>query len=340
MKVNILSIDFQRAYEKDEIFMEFSIGDELSDVTNIKVQIYDPFFRKPFAFVEPIVLSCNAGSIYWISFWLRGQTRDPVLGLQGGFIVTFEDLSTNTIILEKEFRNVGRFWTKREVSNNFPWDTPRLYIVGDSHSWTNFGDHTKNIDSVSGLKFIRHVHYGASSHTFWSGDFYGYIGMLPIEDQDIIAFNFGTHDFRKGVFKASDKKNIPLEECIYATLFQTFYRLKQLREVYKKNHFMICSIVPPFREHNIKPENRKEIFWESSDEDRLKVFSIYKNFWSRHIHFLENASFLDWTVPYLDNSGFLIDDYMYLEDIHIEKYEMSYQLLDNHIRSIVTKNSQ
>jgi hypothetical protein len=53
---------------------------------------------------------------------------------------------------------------------------------------------------------------------------------------------------------------------------------------------------------------------------------------------LENASFLDWTGPYLDSEGFLIDDYMYLEDIHIEKYEKSFEILENHIRKILGKN--
>lgn len=338
MQINILRIDFEKAYQTDELFVEFSLSGGFTELRPIRLTILDPFFRKPFAFVDPIELGCNSENSYWVNFWLKGQTRDPVLGLQGGFIIQFEDVITQKIIEEKEFRNDGKHWSKRGIHDNFPWDSPRFYLIGDSHSWTNFGDHSHNIDSVAGLKFVRHAHYGVSSHTFWSGDFYGYINLLPVERRDILGFNFGTYDFRKGVFKSSDTKNIPLDECIYATLFQTFYKMKQLREVYRDNHFMICSVVPPFREQKIKPENRREVFWSSTDEQRLRVFSIYKNFWSRHIHFLENASFLDWTGPYLDSEGYLIDDYMYLEDIHIEKYEKSFEILENHISKILSKN--
>lgn len=334
MKIEIIQIDFPRAYEKDELFIEFRAELPESQEKKIEVSVLDPFFEKNFAFVTPIEFIVNNKQSYWGLFLISGNTRDPILGLQGGFILVFKDIETSQEIYRKEFKNKGKHWQKRNLSSYDHWDKKRFYLIGDSHSWTNFGESTKNINQVSKYTFIRHAHYGVSSHTFWGGDFMGFIDLLPLEKTDIIGFNFGTYDFRKGIFKASQKNKIPLEECLYSTLFQTFYRLKQLREVYPDNHFIISSVVPPFRETNIKPENREEVFYNSSDMERLRVFNIYKNFWTRHIQLLDNMSFLNWTTPYLDNMGFLIDDYMYWEDTHIEKYEPALKILENHLEII------
>lgn len=338
MQINIINIDFQKAYEKDELLIEFSLSGDLKNSEQIKLEIFDPFFDRPFAFVDPIILECTTDIIYWVSFWLKGQTRDPVLGLQGGFIIRFNQISNGSLIFEKKFYNKGKFWQKRETSIENPYSKSRLFLIGDSHSWTNFGDYEKKITSVGDFPFVRHSHYGVSSHTFWSGDFIGYINLLPIEDGDILAFNFGTYDFRKGVFKASHKRMMSLEESVYATLFQTYYRLIELRKIFPNNHFIISSIVPPIRENHFEESQKNEVFYNSKDWERMKIYKIYKNFWDRHIKYIKNASFLDWAKGYLDSEGFVKNESLCIGDFHIYDHKLGYDALENHLNDIKTKS--
>jgi hypothetical protein len=60
MQINILRIDFEKAYQADELFVEFSISEGFAELRPIRLRLLDPFFRRPFAFVDPIELGCNS----------------------------------------------------------------------------------------------------------------------------------------------------------------------------------------------------------------------------------------------------------------------------------------
>jgi len=185
---------------------------------------------------------------------------------------------------------------------------------------------------------VRHVIYKVSSFSFWTGDFTNFIGMLPVEKNDVLLFNFGTFDFRRGCFKLAEKRKIPVEEIVYQTVFQTFYKLKQLRSIYPDNHFIVSSIVPPIREVFFNEEERKDYLWNSDDSERLKIYQLYREFWQRQFRFLPNISFLDWTKDYKDEEGFCISEKLRPGDFHIGDFKPALFELEKHLEKIETKS--
>ena len=44
MQINILRIDFEKAYQADELFVEFSISEGFAELRPIRLRLLDPFF--------------------------------------------------------------------------------------------------------------------------------------------------------------------------------------------------------------------------------------------------------------------------------------------------------
>jgi hypothetical protein len=331
--IEIIGIDFLKAYLEDLLTVQFRIKASDQGEYSIRVRIEDPFFGSDF-FIGPTVVRCREGINFWASFGIKDIMTDPILGLTGGFIIIFENAETGKELYRKKFLNRGIIYGKRNVTSVSPYDSPRLFMVGDSHTWTTFGQHSEAIDRVGDHTMVRHVMYKVSSHIFWTGNFKAYLAMLPVENQDSFLFSFGTYDFRRGCFKASHKKGVPLEEIVYQTLFQKFYKLKMLREIYPHNHFIISSIVPPIRESFLPEDKLEEYLWNSSDESRLKIYRMYKEFWERQHKFLTNCSFLDWTTDYKDYEGFCKEELMRPGDIHVGDFKPALKNLENHLKKV------
>lgn len=332
-QIEIIGIDFLKAYLEDDLIVHFRVLTGNNKELPIRVRIEDPFFKTSF-FMGPLTVRCREGVNFWVNFRIKDIMTDPILGFKGGFVIIFEDETSGEEIYRRKFVNRAISYGSREVTSESPYDSPRLFMIGDSHTWTNFGQHSEGISKVGSHTMIRHVIYGVSSHTFWTGDFKGYLRMLPVESQDSFLFSFGTYDFRKGAFKISEKRGVPLNEIVYQTLFQKFYKLRYLREQYPDNHFIICSIVPPVRENFLSEDIRQEFLWRSRDEERVQIYETYVEFWKRHINFLPNASFLDWTEEYKDEDGFCIPEMMRPGDIHVGNYRSALKKLEDHLAEL------
>lgn len=333
MEINIIGVNFLEAYLHDELVVHFKISSGNLDEHKIRVRVEDPFFGTDF-FIGPTSINCRDGILFWASFRIRDIMKDPTLGFSGGVVIIFEEEESGKEIYRRKFLNKGISFEKRALSSESDYDSPRLFILGDSHSWTNFGQFHENINKVGNYTLVRHVIYKVSSFSFWSGDYNNFIGLLPIEEKDILMFNFGTFDFRKGCFKLSKKRNIPIKEIIYQTIFQTFYKIIELRKRYPKNHVIISSIVPPIREVFFGEQERFDYLNGSTDQERLEIYNTYLEFWSRQAKFLENASFLDWTTKYKDEDGFCKENLLRPGDFHIGDFRPALKSLEEHLNKL------
>jgi hypothetical protein len=331
--VEILNVNFLDAYQHDHLVVDFRINVPENQEFPLRVRIEDPFFGSDF-FIGPTTLHCVSGVHYWASFRVKDIMADPILGFKGGFILIFESATDGTEIYRRKFTFGGPDYTLRNLSASFPYDQPRLFMVGDSHTWTNFGQYHEKIESCGKFVLARHVIYKVSSFSFWSGDYDGFLSLLPIEPGDAILFSFGTYDFRKGCFRLAKKRGIPVQEIVYQTLFQTFYKLRLLREKFPIHPFIVSSVVPPLRLDSLQPDQQVEYCDNSSDAERLAVYKTYHEFWTRQSKFLENTSFLDWTEKYKDAEGFCLPELMRPNDMHIFNFRPALECLKLHLNSL------
>lgn len=332
-QIEIIGIDFVKAYLEDDLLVQFRIVRNDEKEVPITVRVEDPFFGSNF-FIGPTVVRCRQGINFWASFRIKDIMTDPILGFTGGFVLIFENADTGEQIYRRKFVNKAVMYGARAITSDSPYEQPRLYMVGDSHTWTTFGQHSEGIRKAGGHTLVRHVMYKVSSFTFWTGDFKGYLNMLPVEKQDSILFSFGTYDLRRGCFNLAKKRGIPLNEIVYQTLFQKFYKLRYLKENYPDNHFIINSVVPPIRDSEFDDQHKKEYLANSSDEDRMVIYNTYLEFWQRQIKFLPNCSFLDWTDDYKDKDGFMKSDMLRPGDIHVGNFRPALKSLDEHLNKL------
>jgi hypothetical protein len=332
-KINIIEIDFIKAYLEDHLVVHFRVDSERNVEREIRVRVEDPFFGSDF-FISPTLIKTRLGINFWASFRIRDIMADPILGYTGGFVIIFEDVEEEKEVYRRKFENSAVMYTKRMISHESPYDAKRLFMIGDSHIWTNFGQHIEGINKVGEYTLVRHVMYKVSSFSFWSGDFEGYLKMLPVEKGDALLFCFGTYDFRRGAVKMAKKRGISVYEMVYQTLFQKLHRLKKLREKYPDNPFVVCSIVPPIRSQHISEENKESYFYNSSDEERMEYYRVYRGFWERHPQFVDNLTFLDWTEDYVDDDGFCKNEMMRPDDIHVGNFRPALKKLEEHLEKI------
>lgn len=328
--IEILNVNFLDAYQHDNLIVDFRLDVTDDREFHIRVRIEDPFFGSDF-FIGPTSVNCKREFHYWVSFRIKDIMADPILGFKGGFVLIFESEDDGSEIYRRKFSFGGPDYTLRNVSSSFPYDQPRLFMVGDSHTWTNYGQYHEKIESCGKFVLSRHVMYKVSSFSFWSGDYEGFLSLLPIEPQDGLLFSFGSYDFRRGCFRLSKKTGIPVQEIVYQTLFQTFYKLKLLREKFPNQPFIISSIVPPLKLESLEKLQQEEYCDDSSNEDRLKIYHTYHEFWTRQAPFLENTTFLDWTEEYKDPDGFCIPDLMRPNDMHIFNFRPALKCLETHL---------
>ncbi len=333
IKIEITEIDFDKAYSENLLLCHFKTFFSGNLTVTLRVRIEDPFFGSDF-FIGPTIVLCQNSWEYWVSFRIKDILSDPTLGFRGGFIIIFEDANSGLEIMRKSFTPGGIDYNLRKTSPDAPYDKPRLFMVGDSHTWTNYGQSHERIDEAGGYVLSRHVVYKVSSFSFWKGNYSGFLSLLPLESQDALLFSFGTYDLRRGCFKLAKTRNIPVMEIVYQTLFQTLYKLKSLREIYPTIPFIISSVVPPIRLKNIPEQDHNDHCWSSSDEERLAVYETYRNFWTRQAPFLDSCSFLDWTSTYKDQEGFCIPDEMRAGDIHVQNFRPALACLDEHLTKI------
>ena len=333
VKIELIGIDFVKAYLEDDLLIQFRILSPDNKEYPIRVRVEDPFFGSDF-FIGPTIVRCREGINFWASFRIKDIMTDPILGFSGGFVLIFECADTGEEIYRRKFVNKAVMYGKREVTSDSPYENPRLFMVGDSHTWTTFGQYSEGIKKIGDHTMIRHVMYKVSSFTFWTGDFKQYLSMLPVENQDSFLFSFGSYDLRRGCFQISKKRGIPLHEIVYQTLFQKFYKLRQLREIYPNNHFIVSSVIPPIHDSFFDAEHRKEYLANSSDQDRLEIYNTYLEFWNRQAKFLGNTSFLDWAESYKDSEGFVIPEMLRPGDIHVGDFRPALKSLENHLNKL------
>ncbi|NBP57310.1 hypothetical protein EBU71_12400 [bacterium] len=318
MTIELIELDFVKAVEQGILLFKYKVEflDKSKEERHIRVWIKDPYFNSDFM-MSPEFITVRDGWTYWTEFNINGAP-DRLLGFEGGFQIFIQDVENEELIFHHNWINGTTRWDRREVSEQFPWSSPRAWIVGDSHAWYNFGRTEKKINDLSGYKLIRHSHFGISSHTFWGGKFMEYLKLIPIEQSDAIVFVLGSYDLRKGILKHSQKMGIPPIENLYSMLFQTFYQLKNLRKFYPKNPFIICSAVPPIRKTHIKGWTSTEFFMPGDDEiQRFQLWKTYREFWKRQSKQLEGVHFLDWAGLYVDGQGFCREEFLVPNDIHI-----------------------
>jgi len=331
--IEILNVNFLDAYQQDNLIVDFRVNLGEGMVLPVKVRIEDPYFGSDF-FIGPTFLECTREIHYWVSFRIKDIMADPILGFKGGFVLIFESASDGTELYRRKFSFGGPDYTLRNSSAAFPYDQPRLFMVGDSHTWTNYGQFHEKIESCGNFVLSRHVMYKVSSFSFWSGDYEGFLSLLPVEPQDAILFSFGSYDFRRGCFRLAKKRGIPVEEIVYQTLFQTFYKLKLLREKFPLQPFIISSIVPPLRLESLHPDQQTEYCDNVSDSKRLGIYQTYHEFWTRQAPFLENTTFLDWTHEYKDSDGYCVPDLMRSNDMHIFNFRPALKCLETHLLNL------
>lgn len=332
MKVSIFNIDYDRAETKNELFFQFTIISSIYH--DIVIKVYDPYFKSDLGTL-PHELTCIPGDSYWVEYIVSdytpwGTTSGPSFGFNGGFVIEFFSKTTKDRVI-KTYPNIGKIYKYKNLSEQTPDADRRIYMIGNSHIWSTFGKEDENINKIRHFVLSKIAIYGLSLYRFFTGDYIKFINLLPIVDNDVLLFYWGSHDIRSGVFKQVEKYDITLDEALYNVMYLYYYSIKNLMNTYPKNKIIICSINVAIKKNHFKEEDHQIVFHNSEDEERLKITNKFNDFMNRKLYEIPNVTYFKWDENYIDKYGYLRSELLYENDIHINTSDNALELLSQHL---------
>jgi hypothetical protein len=306
------------------------------DFVKLRIRIYDPFFNVNYM---PYYYDITHNKLqdyvrYFVSFNLEKDVNFERLNYRGGIRVTFEDLDTSDIILDENLKfnfKIPEFRNRRTDGETI--EDKRLWIIGDSNAWTTFGGFVEpTLQKIGKYIPVRYTHPGLSLYKFINGNYYGFLDVIPIKDDDVLVFYLGEIDLRYSLLKAYYTKKLDIDFLTNKLVFDYFEVLKKISNKYKNNKIIIFSPNPPCRDHYVKSELEQYVL--GSEFLRLSCYKSFKTYCESYCSMNGRIKFLDWTDKYTDQDGLSLTSKFYPNDIHVKDYTNAVECLRNYIDKI------
>jgi len=326
ISININNIDVETAINNAILKINFTTLGLNDQQQTISVKISDPYFDIPYS-PEIINVNCIDGPNYFVNFTIGSHFgKHNRLGFKGG--VHLRCYIENCLIFEKKFFFYKNYLPLRNISQQYPMNYKRLWIIGDSNVWGTFGNDEYTPEPIHDYLPIRYSHPSLSLHRFLNQDNESFIDLLPIEDGDIIAFYLGEIDTRYGLPKSSQEKNTSISHLTNKLLFKYKEFLQTFISKHPNNKVIVMSPNPPIKNGLIDEEKERQLIKGTNNERKYCVDS-FDEFFSN-----ENFLYFNWKKDYTDNFGFVDPNFLFDNDFHIKEYNQILKSFSEFIKTI------
>jgi hypothetical protein len=292
----------------------------------MSVKISDPYFDIPYS-PETVNVNCIDGINYFVSFTIGSHFgKHNRLGFKGG--VHLRCYIEDCLVFEKKFFFYKNYLPLRNISQQYPMNYKRLWIIGDSNAWGTFGNDSYTPEPIQDYLPIRYSHPSLSLHRFLNKDNKSFIDLLPIEDGDIITFYLGEIDTRYGLPKTSNEKNKSLSHLTSDLLFKYKEFLQTFISEHPNNKVIVMSPNPPIKNGIIDEEKERQLIKGTNNERKYCVDS-FDEFFSN-----ENFLYFNWKKDYTDSFGFVDPNFLYENDFHIKEYDQILKSFNNFLSTL------
>jgi hypothetical protein len=319
ISININNIDVETAINNAILKINFTTLGLNDQQQTISVKISDPYFDIPYS-PEIINVNCIDGPNYFVNFTIGSHFgKHNRLGFKGG---------VHYLVFEKKFFFYKNYLPLRNISQQYPMNYKRLWIIGDSNVWGTFGNDEYTPEPIHDYLPIRYSHPSLSLHRFLNKDNKSFIDLLPIEDGDIIAFYLGEIDTRYGLPKSSQEKNTSISHLTNKLLFKYKEFLQTFISKHPNNKVIVMSPNPPIKNGLIDEEKERQLIKGTNNERKYCVDS-FDEFFSN-----ENFLYFNWKKDYTDNFGFVDPNFLFDNDFHIKEYNQILKSFSEFIKTI------
>lgn len=291
----ITHIDLEKIFRDEKFYFTYLAESSEDYELDICINVYDCFSLLVNSSKLSIVTNLN----YYTSF-------DDISNSSWkyGFVLLISDNITGQILYKKKYFP--------HIKKNNAW------LIGDSHT-VNLP--ISEIEKIENFNLRKIGFESLSLNRFLNSDYIGFINQLSIQANDIIMFYLGEIDIRVTIHKHCENKKINLQEVFDSLMLKYLDCILDIKKIYS-NRIYILSPNPP-----IKHYNKKGYLLGTLDE-RIWCQNQFKSFWNNH---KDIATFIDWTLDYQDENGFMNPDFLIFGDHHINHFDSFITHINNNI---------
>lgn len=305
--------------DNNRYFIKIVIRNSSENFCDALVTLDDSIFGQC---TKLITLSFEPNSTLWVS-WDLNQVNpsEETRGLQlsslwgANLKISINGEIINEFKLKYLFTNLD---IRRGINGFSPFNKKKFWILGDSHAgyYTNS---SAQFLTTSKYDIVPLGMLNLSLHNFLNSDWETWFKTFPIFDNDIVAFDLGEIDIRCGLFMASAKHNLDLNDLTnnlvkkytdFITYFKTNF----------KNEIVIISPNRPIKDGCLTGNAEYYKLTITNSQQRLE---LWDNFNNQLKLFCEENSIKYWDIKhmYSDKDGTLFNDILHDNDIHINVKE-------------------
>ena len=316
LKFNFIDIDFVRAFVDGQLQVNFFLTSDIQNenLNRIRIVTTDPFFdleHYPSVYDDQVPLNTP----WFVEFHLNADYGYAhKLGYKGGVHLRVYNLDNDELIFDEIIWMFKKYLPLRQNSTSIPHHIKRIFAIGDSHIWHNYGG--RNFTTANGYPIIKYSVPSLTMHTFNSGNYMDFVDFLPIESGDYLLFNFGDCDLRNTFLKHATKYNKDVKEVIYETCQKYFRNLKAIATYYSSCEILLCTPNFPITE---KVVNDVSHFVPviGNEQERKSMYDFFVTLIKTQPYF----QVIDCPTIYSQTEGLMDEANLEPNDIHISDYQ-------------------
>lgn len=307
--IKIFNIDTKLLIFDSYLKFDFILISDFS--RNIKVEIFDPFFNIKFIPGEH-TLTVSPNMRYWVGFEVDKSANLEKINLKSGVRILITCIDNNEVLYDDVIRTNYNPLEMRDLSFDYPIDSKRIWIIGDSNAWSSFGGYEYKPINIAGYHPVRVGITSLSLNRFIKGDHTSLIKSLPIYKNDIVVFYLGEIDFRYTIHKVGGN----LSYLTKSLCDRYLYAISNIKKQISNNIVIMCPN-PPMREGHIERDSINS-FILGTNEERKLCWSIFDKFFS-NIN-IEGVKYLNWVNEYVLNDSLIDTSKLFDKNHHIKDY--------------------
>jgi hypothetical protein len=324
LEFNFVGIDFVRAFVDGQLHVKFFLTDneDIPNIRQIKILTTDPYFdlwHYPSVYEDNVPLKTN----WFIELHLNSDYGYAHrLGYKAGVHLRVWDMSNNNLIFDKIIWMFKKYLPLRQNTPEIPNHIPRIFAIGDSHVWHNYGG--RNFTTAKGYPIIKYSVPSLTMHTFISGNYKDFVDFLPIESDDFLIFNFGECDLRNTFMKHAKKYDKNIKQVIYETCQKYFMVLREISNLYPKCKILLITPNYPISD-KLAPDVSNFVPIFGTEEERKMMYDFF-------VALIKTQPFfdvIDCPTIYADEKGFMKTDFLEKKDVHVFDYQYFVKNLDD-----------
>ena len=273
--------------------------------------------------------------IWWTDFYSRNSHfLNHNKQVTNAFIeplnLIFENKETGEII--KEFKLDFKFV---DISLRGRNQKINAWVFGDSH----IGHLAKDIDydelEYHNLRINSISKVGFTMSRFSNSKYLDYLNCFPIYDKDFLLFNLGEVDMRMSIHLKSYNKQKPKITILNEILDKYFNALKSIKQNYPNNPIIILKPNAPIGDDYFYPKNYKQDYFLHSNKKDRKLLN--KEFNQKILEFIKqnpNFYYIDNNDNFQDSEGFVKNELLIQDDIHMKTNKHYFDLLYHKLQNI------